>query len=95
MFNYTRNLGKQIKDLELTDEDKLLRRMLAGAYSDVYLYADDGELQDNRNHAIDFMRMSPTEIYNQMSKRGTDRMAVLKDDPEYNAIINRLKTKDK
>lgn len=48
--------------LDAADAERRLRELLAGCYGGAALYADDGELQDNREHpTIDFLR-DPVEI---------------------------------
>jgi len=48
-----------------------LRRLLAFCYCGSQLYADDGELQDNRMRPwIDFKRDTPEEIERKMEERG-------------------------
>ena len=48
---------------EMTDDEKLLRRMLCVAYAGALAYMDDGEASDSRMHpTIDFMRDSPKDI---------------------------------
>ena len=54
----------------LTVENKKLRKMLASCYVGTALYADDGELQDNREQPfIDFKRDSVDEIVKKMHQR--------------------------
>jgi hypothetical protein len=54
-----------------TDDEPLLRRLLAFQYAGTLLYADDGELQDNRvSPFIDFKRDSSVVIHNKMIERG-------------------------
>ena len=57
--------------LNMTDDEQLLRQMLAFACSGHHLYCDDGELQDNRwPFMIDFMRDSVQDIHTKISERG-------------------------
>ena len=66
-----RKKDAQILENFLAENDEL-RRMLAFAYSGVFLYCDDGELQDNRTKPIiDFRRDSFHEIKRKMGVRVT------------------------
>lgn len=54
----------------LEEENEELRKLLAFNYSGTALYADDGELRDNRRHPpIDFKRDSVDEIKQKMMIR--------------------------
>ncbi len=56
--------------LDMTDDEQLLRQMLAFACAGHHLYCDDGELQDNRwPFMIDFMRDSVQDIQNKIAER--------------------------
>ena len=54
------------------EDEMILRRLLAFAYSGHELYADDGELQDGRHPMIDFVRDTPTQLENKITQRGMD-----------------------
>lgn len=54
----------------LAADEQVLRRILASSYGGTLLYADDGELQDNRMPPmIDFRRDSPELIATKMAER--------------------------
>lgn len=54
----------------LTADERAWREGWAVAYSGVAnLYGDDGELQDNRHPAIDWMRVPPLEIRRKIRER--------------------------
>jgi hypothetical protein len=56
-------------------ENFALRELLARQYSGYYLYADDGQLQDNRVRPyIDFLKDTPSEIEEKMTERGVAAM---------------------
>lgn len=52
---------------ELQQDNQILRKLLAFAYSGSSLYTDDGELQDQE---IDYNRDSVAEIEQKITKRG-------------------------
>ena len=57
--------------VELRDENRALRRLLAVRVAGASLYADDGELQDNTQHpCIDFFRDTPADIQRKLQERG-------------------------
>ena len=65
MIKEVMELQKEATDL--AEDNKILRRQLAYAYSGTRLYADDGELQDQE---IDHKRDSVAEIEQKITKRG-------------------------
>lgn len=60
---------------DLVKENRLLRRLLAFAYSGEHLYGDDGELQDGRLPCIDFKRDSAEAIERKIHERGMKALA--------------------
>jgi len=77
------NVAKCSRKLEI--ENMEMRVMLAVCHAGVYLYADDGELQDTREEpCIDWKRDSIEEIHNKLVLRAVNR-------PEYKEFMKQFK----
>lgn len=65
-----------------TNEEAILRGLLAAAYSGSNLYRDDGELQDGAElPIIDYLRDSVLEIERKIQERGRRKLARSQEEP--------------
>jgi hypothetical protein len=67
---------------DVLEDCQRTRKLLAIAYAGANLYADDGELQDNRHPAIDFKRDSLDDIEAKMDQRAHAALSARQDGGE-------------